>query len=342
MIADPDPAAPNPGRSKAVRGILWMLFGSFCFACMHAVIKEVARTGVHPFETAFFRLMFGMLPIIPFFVKDGLAPLKTKRLGLLTLRGVLNSAAMMCYFFALSIAPLAQVTALGFSAPIFASVLAVLFLGETIRLRRWTAILLGFAGTVVILRPGFIPFELGPMLVVFSSLIWGACIIIIKRLSETESSATITVYMSLVMMPIILVPASFVWTWPTLEQWALLVGLGILGGGAQMSMAQALKLADTHVVGPIDFTRLIWVTALGSIFFDELPDLFVWIGGAMILGSTAYIAYREHMLGRKHGLVAGPPGGVRNTVTSDVDGDGDGDDTAAPAAEPGKTSDKGT
>ena len=143
MNADPDPAAPTPRRSKAVRGILWMLFGSFCFACMHAVIKEVARTGVHPFETAFFRLMFGMLPIIPFFVKDGLAPLKTKRLGLLTLRGVLNSAAMMCYFFALSIAPLAQVTALGFSAPIFASVLAVLFLGETIRLRRWTAILLG-------------------------------------------------------------------------------------------------------------------------------------------------------------------------------------------------------
>ena len=121
-----------------------------------------------------------------------------------------------------------------------------------------------------------------------------------------------------------------------MEQWALLIGLGILGGGAQMSMAQALKLADTHVVGPIDFTRLIWVTALGSIFFDELPDLFVWIGGAMILGSTAYIAYREHMLGRKHGLVAGPPGGVRNTVTSDVD------DTTDPAAEPGKTPDKGT
>ena len=105
-------------------------------------------------------------------------------------------------------------------------------------------------------------------------------------------------------------------------------------------IALALKLADTHVVGPIDFTRLIWVTALGSIFFDELPDLFVWIGGAMILGSTAYIAYREHMLGRKRGLVAGPPGGVRNTVTSGVDVDVD--DTAAPAAEPGKTSDKGT
>lgn len=290
-----------------------MVLASLCFACMHAVIKKVAQTGIHPFETAFFRLLFGMLPIIPFFIKDGLKPLKTKRLGLLTLRGVLNSAAMMCYFFALSVAPLAQVTALGFSAPIFATVLAVFFLGEVVRMRRWTAILLGFAGTVVILRPGFIPLELGPMLVVISSLIWGACMIIIKRLSETESSATITVYMSLVMMPILLVPSVFVWTWPGPEQWGLLIGLGILGGGAQLSMAQALKLADTHVVGPIDFIRLVWVTALGYVIFNELPDLFVWIGGAMILGSTAYIAYREHMLGRDKGLVVGPPG-ARSTV----------------------------
>lgn len=300
-------AVPAKGRSDAVRGILWMVLASICFAGMHAVIKKVALTGIHPFETAFFRLLFGMLPIIPFFVTDGLKPLKTKRLGLLTLRGVLNSAAMMCYFTALAIAPLAQVTALGFSAPIFATVLAVLFLGEVVRLRRWTAILLGFAGTLVILRPGVIAIELGPLLVVISSLIWGACMIIIKRLSATESSATITVYMSLVMMPIILVPASFVWTWPGPEQWALLVGLGILGGGAQLSMAQALKMADTHVVGPVDFVRLIWVTALGYLFFNELPDMFVWIGGAMILGSTAYIAYREHMLGREK-AAPGPPG----------------------------------
>ena len=312
MTAAPDSPVSAKGRTDAVRGILWMVLASLCFAGMHAVIKKVAATGIHPFETAFFRLLFGMLPIIPFFIKDGLKPLKTNRLGLLTLRGVLNSAAMLCYFFALSIAPLAQVTALGFSAPIFASVLAVLFLGEVVRLRRWTAIFLGFAGTLVILRPGFIPLDLGPMLVVISSFIWGGCMIIIKRLSATESSATITVYMSLVMMPIILVPASFVWSWPGPEQWALLIGLGILGGGAQLSMAQALKMADTHVVGPVDFVRLIWVTVLGYIFFNELPDMFVWIGGAMILGSTAYIAYREHRLGRQ-GVVPGPPG-VRTTI----------------------------
>ena len=93
----------------------------------------------------------------------------------------------------------------------------------------------------------------------------------------------------------------------TLDIWSLDRELGILGGGAQMSMAQALKMADTHVVGPIDFVRLVWVTALGYLFFNELPDLFVWIGGAMILGSTAYIAYREHRLGKDR-VEPGPPG----------------------------------
>lgn len=299
---------PQPaGGPQALRGILWMLLAGLCFAGMHGCIKQVAHTGLHPFEIAFFRLALGVLPVIPWFVRDGLGPLKTKRLGLFTLRGVLNVAAMMCFFYALAVAPLAQVTALGFTAPIFATVLAVLFLGEVVRLRRWTAILIGFAGTVVILRPGFAEIQTGALLVLISSVIWGGCMIIIKRLSATESSATITVYMSVVMTPIMLIPASLYWQWPSLHQYVWLVALGCLGGGAQMSMAQAFKHADTHVIGPVDFVRLIWVSLIGYTFFDEVPDAFVWTGGAMILSSTAYIAYREHLIGRDKATV-GPPG----------------------------------
>ena len=307
MTTSSDPLPPPAGRSLALRGILWMLVAGVCFACMHATIKQVAHTGLHPFEIAFFRLLFGVLPTIPWFVRDGLAPLRTKRFGLMSLRGVLNVGAMMCFFTALAIAPLAQVTALGFTAPIFATILAVPFLGETVRLRRWTAIAIGFVGTVVILRPGFAEIQLGALLVLFSSVVWGGCMIIIKRLSTTESSATITVYMSVVMTPLMLIPAAFVWQWPTLHQFAWLVAVGCFGGGAQMAMAQALKLADTHVVGPVDFVRLIWVTLLGYLVFGEVPDAFVWIGGAMILASTAYIAYREHLLNRVKATV-GPPG----------------------------------
>ncbi len=283
-----------------------MLGATFCFAGMHAIIKQVALTGIHPFEAAFFRLLFGLIPVIPWIVRDGWAPFRTKRFPLLGLRGVLNSGAMLSYFYALSITPIAQATALSFSAPIFAAILAVPFLGEVIRLRRWIAIGVGFAGTLVILRPGLTETDLGPVLVITSALLWGACVIIIKRLGTTESSATITIYMSLVMAPIALVPAVFVWVWPTGEQWLWLIALGCLGGLAQMAMTQSLKLADTHVVGPVDFTRLIWVAALGYLLFGEVPDIFVWLGGAMILGSTAYIAYREHRLGRS---AAPPPAG---------------------------------
>ena len=303
----PEPPLPAAAPSQTLRGILWMLVAGVCFAGMHACIKKVAHLGLHPFEIAFFRLLFGVLPTIPWFVRYGLAPLRTQRFGLMALRGLLNVGAMMCFFTALAIAPLAQVTALGFTAPIFATVLAVLFLGEVVRLKRWTAILLGFAGTVVILRPGFAHIQLGALLVLISSVVWGGCMIIIKRLSSTESSTTITVYMSIVMTPLMLIPAAFVWHWPNLDQFIWLIVLGCLGGGAQMSMAQALKLADTHVVGPVDFVRLIWVTLIGYFAFGEVPDLFVWVGGAMILGSTAYIAYREHLLHRVKAPV-GPPG----------------------------------
>lgn len=303
---EPVPSIDKPGRTPAVRGILWMLLATLCFAAMHAVIKKVAVMGIHPFETAFFRLVFGLIPIIPWFIRDGFAPFRTKRFPLLGMRGVLNCGAMLSYFFALSITPLAQAAALSFLAPIFATMLAVPFLGEVVRLRRWVAIFLGFAGALVVLRPGMVDISLGPTLVIVSSLLWGACVIIVKRLGETESSATITIYMSVVMAPIILVPSLFVWTWPTPDQWLWLIGLGSLGGAAQLAMTQALKLAPTHVVGPVDFVRLIWVTLLGYSFFGEIPDLFVWLGGAMILGSSAYIAYREHLLGRKP---APPPAG---------------------------------
>ncbi|MEK9671757.1 MAG: DMT family transporter [Rhodospirillaceae bacterium] len=292
-------AAPTEARRDAVRGILWMLGATLCFACMHAIIKQAAHLGIHPFETAFFRLLFGLIPVIPILMKDGWAPFKTTRFPLMGLRGGLNCVAMLSFFYALSITPLAEAAALSFTAPIFTAILAVFILGEVIRIRRWIAILFGFAGAMVVLQPGFNEVHLGQGLVIISALLWAACMIIVKRLGETESSVTITIYMTVVMAPIVLIPATFVWTWPTAEQWPWLIAIGFIGGLAQLSLAQSLKLGETHVVGPIDFTRLIWVAFLGYTMFGEVPDVFVWLGSAMILGSTAYIAYREHRLGRR-------------------------------------------
>ena len=269
-----------------------MVLATLLISCMHASIRHVSD-GVHPFEIVFFRNVFALIPVLPWAFKYGPSMFRTRRWGLLCLRAVVNVVAMLSFFYALSIAPLTQVTALGFLAPVFATVLAIAVFREAVGGRRWAAILLGFAGTIVILRPGFAAVGQGALLTIIAAFLWAGVLIIIKALARTESSATITVYMSLLMAPLALVPALFVWQWPTAEQLAWLVFIGILGGSGQMLMAQALKEAATNVVMPFDFLRLVWVTIIAHSAFAEVPDLFTWLGAVMIFAGGTYIAYRE-------------------------------------------------
>ena len=295
--------AASPLRSN-LRGILWMLIFAFIMSFMWILIRHVSAD-IHPFVIAFCRNLFGLIAVIPWFIKHGMAPLKTHRLGLLGVRGLLNTISMLAFFMALSITPTAEVTALAFTGPIYATLLAMFFFREAVGIRRWAAILIGFLGTLVVLRPGFEAISTGQLLVIFSAMIWGACLVIIKSIGRTESSVTITTYMSLFMTPLSLVPALFVWQWPSGEQLLWLVGIGVLGGGGQLAMTESLRSADTHVVMPVDFTKLIWVAIIGYLAFGEVPGIYVWLGGTMIFSATAFIAYREHVLGKQ--IKATPP-----------------------------------
>jgi drug/metabolite transporter (DMT)-like permease len=282
-------------QKNNLRGILWMLVYAAIISGMHVCVRLVSE-GMPPFEIAFFRNIFGLVVVIPWFIKYGAEPLKTKRFGLLTARGALNTLCMLGFFTAISITPLADVTALSFTAPIYATLIAMFWFREKIGFRRWIAIMVGFAGIIVVLRPGFQTISMGHMLVLGSSLGWAVCLIIIKDLGRTESAVTITTYMSLVMAPLSLIPALYVWITPTPEQLLWLLLLGALGGTGQLAMSQSLRLADTHVVTPFDFTRLIFVSVLAYFLFDQVPDIFVWIGGTMIFSAIAFITYREHQL----------------------------------------------
>jgi drug/metabolite transporter (DMT)-like permease len=228
----------------------------------------------------------------PWFFRYGIATLRTQHFGLHALRAVFNIMAMLSFFYALSITPLSEVTALNFTAPIFATVLAALLLKEVVRARRWTAIAIGFLGTMIILRPGFETIGTGQLLVLFSSMIWSCALLVIKTLGRTDSSATFISYMALLMLPLSLVPALFVWQWPSAYEWGWLIAIGVLGGIAQFGMTEALRQADTAVVMPIDFFKLIWVTVIAYLAFAERPDMYTWIGGTVI-ASALYIAYRE-------------------------------------------------
>ena len=290
-------AAPSAIQNQTLRSMLLMFGATFLFAAMHGSIRHVTAT-LHPFEIAFFRNLFGLVFVLPWFLRYGLAPLRTQHFGLHLWRTAFNVVAMLTFFYALSITPLSQVTALGFTAPIFATLLAALVLGEVVRLRRWSAIFIGFLGTLIILRPGFEAITLGQLLTLTSAITWSCALLIIKTLSRTDSSVTIITYMVLLMIPLSFVPAVFVWQWPSADDllWMLLIGL--LGGGAQYGMTEALRLADTAVVMPIDFCKMLWVTVIAYLAFGEVPDLFTWIGGGIVFASTLYIAWRERSLSK--------------------------------------------
>lgn len=284
--------AREAARRNTLRGILLMLLATLMFAVMHTTIRMVSAD-LHPFEAAFFRNLFGILIVVPWLIRYGAGPLRTGAPKLHLLRVAFNIVAMLCFFYALSIAPLAEVTALNFTAPIFAVLLAIPIFGEKVRLRRGAAIILGFVGVLVIVRPGFADVTLGQILTILSSLFWACALLVIKRLGQYDSSVTIILYMALLMIPASLIPALFFWTWPTWAQLGWLAIIGLSGNAAQLAMTEALKIADTGAVMPIDFFKLVWVALFGFVLFGEIPDIYTWIGGAIIFASTAYIALRE-------------------------------------------------
>ncbi|MFQ5546222.1 MAG: DMT family transporter, partial [Acidiferrobacterales bacterium] len=164
---------------------------------------------------------------------------------------------------------------------------------EKVFLWRWGALIVGFVGALIIIRPGFKVIDVGSLLVLSSAAIWAGAIIIIKILSRTDSSVTITAYMVLLMTPLSLIPAAFFWVWPNFEQWLWLVFVGVSGTLAQLGMAQAFRVAEATAVLPLDFMKLVWGAGIGYLLFAEVPDAGVWIGGATIFAAATYIAYRD-------------------------------------------------
>jgi drug/metabolite transporter (DMT)-like permease len=227
------------------------------------------------------------------------APLKTSKLHLHALRGITNSASMLMFFSALAFTPLAQATALAYTSPLFVTIGAALVLGETLRIRRITALACGFLGMLLVLRPGMIEIGTGPLLVIGSAVLWAVAMIDIKILSRTDSSLTIAAYMVVFLTPVTFIAALFVWQWPTLGQLGWLVLVAAFGTVGHLLFNEAFRHADATVLMPLDFTKLIWASLIGFFAFGQIPDLWTWIGGAVIFTSATYISYREHRLSRQ-------------------------------------------
>ncbi len=286
----------TPSR-HVLKACTFMLLSAVLFSTMQGSVRYLSA-GIHPFEIAFFRSFFGLLVVVPWLFNTQQNHLKTDHIGRHLLRAVLNVVAMLLFFTALSLTatPIAQIQALAFTAPLFTTILAGVLLGEVVRMRRWSAVIIGFVGALIIIRPGIQPIDLGNVYTLLSASIWAVCMIIIKQLSRTDSSFTITAYMSILMTPLTLLPALWFWVWPTPTEWFWLLLTGVLGTLGQWAMAHAFSLADATVVLPLDFSKVVWGALIGYLAFGEVVDAWTWLGAAIIFTGASYIAFREQQL----------------------------------------------
>ncbi len=279
-------------KNNIWKGALFMVLSAVSFAAAHAGVRELSNE-IHPFATAFYRNIFGLLLLLPWLVRNDFAALKTGYLKLHILRGGLNSGFMLGFFFALSLIPIAEATALNFTAPLFVTLLAVIILKERVGWRRWVALFIGFASTLLILQPGIEAMNIGAFLVLFASLAWAGSTITLKKLSKSESSLTSTAYLVIVLLPITFIFSFPHLHMPNIEQTLWLVEVAATSTIAQFFLSESLKQADANVVVPFDFSRLVWAALLGFILFNEIPTIWVWLGGTFIFASALYITHRE-------------------------------------------------
>jgi drug/metabolite transporter (DMT)-like permease len=275
-----------------LRGMAAMFASAGTISSMNGVVHHLVLS-MHAFEIAFFRQLFGLIFIAVVFLRDGLQPLYTRKFKLHAARALFNVIALLSYFVALSLEPLAKVVGLGFTAPLFATLGAAFFLGETMGVRRWLALVVGLGGALIIVRPGVEAGSFGTMMVLLSNAAWACALIVIKVLARTESAVTITAYAAMLMVPMALATAVFVWQWPTIEQIYWLIGIGVFGTFAQLCLSQAFREADAVLVLPVDFTKFIWVSVIGYFFFAEVPEMWTVVGAAVICSGVFYNAYRE-------------------------------------------------
>jgi drug/metabolite transporter (DMT)-like permease len=275
-----------------------MLGSTLAFGLM-AVAIRYATAHVPTQEVAFFRNAFGLLVLLPMLLRPGRGSLRTQQLPRYLLRSAIGLASMLCAFWAIGHLPMSQAISLSYSTPLFVTIAAVLWLGETVRARRWAAVIVGFLGVLIIVRPGSTSFTPGTLVAVLAAVLSSLVAIQIKQLTRVDSADAVVLYTYLFWVPLSLLPAVFVWVWPAGMAWLWLAATGLFGTIGQLLWTRALRLGEVSALTPISFMQLPLVAVLGWLLFGETLDRWTVIGAGIILGANAYIAHREAVLSRR-------------------------------------------
>ncbi|MEE8306894.1 MAG: DMT family transporter [Gammaproteobacteria bacterium] len=296
----PEPKNSSAGkRHDPLACALWMILSCALLAGLATIGRHVVTAGVPPFQVVFLRVVFAFLTLLPLAAIHGSAFFRTDKWQLYGLRAVTGSIAMFCWFSALALITVGDVTAISFLAPLFTTIGAALFLGEIVRIRRWAATIIGLMGALVILRPGVVELSLGSWLAIASAIAMGISSVFIKRLADGDNPDKVVFISSMFQAPLTLLPALYVWQWPEPGLWPYLIAMGPVATLGHVTLTRAFAAADASFTMTFDFARLPFAVAFGYAVFGEIIDLWTWIGAAIIFAASLFIVHREAQLNKQ-------------------------------------------
>ena len=284
-----------------VKGIGWMLLSGIMFIGVTGIVRYLGDE-MHPIQAAFIRYAFGIVLVVPVILRVGLYGLLSTRIHLHASRGLVHGIGVMLWFYAMSRLPIAEVTALGFTTPIFTTAGAMLILGERVKNYRVAGILVGFIGALIVLRPGLRIIDFGAVAMLIAAPLFACSLLMAKVATKTESSSVIVALLSIFCTLTLLPLALVYWRTPTTEEWSLLFLTAIFATLGHYFLTRAFQSAELSALQPFTFLQLVWATLLGLVVFSEQPDLWLWLGAGVIVFSATWIGRQEVRSSR------GPPG----------------------------------
>ena len=277
--------------SNAAKGALWMIAAAAALTAMAVCIRYLPAYSV--LLMIFLRNVINLVLMAPSMIRQGKSMIVTQRLGTHALRNLFLYSGNVAWFYGVTLIALADVASLQFTSPLFTAIIAAAFLGEKIGGHRMVAILVGFAGALIIIRPGMIPINLGTVMILIAAFLYSCAHVVTKRLSDTESGSTVVFYMSVTILVYSAIPAFFVWQTPAWADMPAMIGLGITGYATHYSITRSLAVGDASFVIAFDFMRLPFSALLGWLLFREMLDTWTVAGALIIFAAGYYSTMRE-------------------------------------------------
>ena len=277
-----------------LRGLLWMVLASFTFA-LFMLIARIGADDLHVVQVAFMRYFMSLVLVFPVLARMGVAGFWGLNLRLHGLRGAAHGLAVVGWFYALTQMPIAEVSAIGFTGPVFITIGAALFLGERVGVHRWGAVAVGLVGALIIIQPGVVPLNAGVLAMAAAVPLFAASDLFVKALVRTESPTVIIAVLN-VILTVGMAPFAW-WFWQPTDwrDWVLAGGMAVFATFSHICMGKAFAAADVSAVQPARFLQLPWLALLGYLAFAEFPSLAAWTGAAVIIASVSYIMNRERV-----------------------------------------------